>query len=136
MQSKNIDPISTGGNLLLEVDHIIPIIKGGLTKEDNLQTLCWKCNRSKGAKIVNPQHIEMPQEKSANIEKKLYRDEAELYRYYCITCKKQFKVKGAGKKIKCPKCGHFLHDMGVSDLKYEKMSKEERTAIINSISVL
>lgn len=39
-------------NLLLEVDHIIPIAKGGLTREDNLQTLCWKCNRNKGAKLV------------------------------------------------------------------------------------
>lgn len=39
-------------NLLLEVDHIIPISKGGLTLEENLQTLCWKCNRSKGDKIV------------------------------------------------------------------------------------
>lgn len=38
-------------HLLLEVDHIIPISKGGLTVEHNLQTLCWKCNRSKGAKI-------------------------------------------------------------------------------------
>lgn len=38
-------------NLLLEVDHIIPIAKGGLTEESNLQTLCWKCNRSKGAKM-------------------------------------------------------------------------------------
>ena len=39
-------------NLLLEVDHILPIAKGGLTEEENLQTLCWKCNRSKGAKIA------------------------------------------------------------------------------------
>ena len=38
-------------NLLLEIDHIIPIAKGGLTEEQNLQTLCWKCNRSKGSKI-------------------------------------------------------------------------------------
>ncbi len=38
-------------HLLLEIDHIIPLSKGGLTTEDNLQTLCWRCNRSKGAKI-------------------------------------------------------------------------------------
>lgn len=39
-------------NLLLEVDHIIPVAKGGLTTEENLQTLCWKCNRHKGSKII------------------------------------------------------------------------------------
>lgn len=38
-------------NLLLEIDHIIPISKGGLTVEENLQTLCWKCNRRKSNKI-------------------------------------------------------------------------------------
>ena len=38
--------------LLLEVDHIMPIAKGGLTTPDNLQTLCWKCNRSKSDKII------------------------------------------------------------------------------------
>lgn len=40
-------------NLLLEIDHIIPVSKGGLTAEDNLQTLCWRCNRSKGSKVVS-----------------------------------------------------------------------------------
>lgn len=34
-------------NLLLEVDHIIPIAKGGKTEASNLQTLCWRCNREK-----------------------------------------------------------------------------------------
>lgn len=38
-------------HLLLEIDHIVPISKGGLTTKDNLQTLCWKCNRTKGAKM-------------------------------------------------------------------------------------
>ncbi len=40
-------------NLLLEIDHIIPVAKGGCTTETNLQTLCWKCNRSKSDKIMN-----------------------------------------------------------------------------------
>lgn len=40
-------------NLLLEIDHKIPLSKGGLTSYDNLQTLCWKCNRTKGAKIFD-----------------------------------------------------------------------------------
>lgn len=39
-------------NLLLEIDHIIPVSKGGWTVEDNLQTLCWKCNRAKSDKII------------------------------------------------------------------------------------
>lgn len=38
-------------NLLLEVDHIIPISKGGKTVADNLQTLCWRCNRAKSDNV-------------------------------------------------------------------------------------
>lgn len=39
-------------HLLLEVDHIIPVSKGGLSVEENLQTLCWRCNRSKSNKVL------------------------------------------------------------------------------------
>ena len=46
--SSHVEP-----NLLLEIDHIIPISKGGHTVEENLQTLCWKCNRSKSDKLIN-----------------------------------------------------------------------------------
>lgn len=34
----------------LHVDHIIPRARGGKTDESNLQTLCRKCNQSKGAR--------------------------------------------------------------------------------------
>ena len=37
-------------NLLLEVDHIVPVSKGGKTEASNLQTLCWRCNRAKSDK--------------------------------------------------------------------------------------
>ncbi|NOJ60903.1 HNH endonuclease signature motif containing protein [Arthrobacter sp. 260] len=38
--------------LLLEIDHIMPVSRGGLSTPENLQTLCWRCNRSKGAKVI------------------------------------------------------------------------------------
>lgn len=40
-------------HLLLEIDHIIPVSKGGKTVPENLQTLCWRCNRSKSNKIFD-----------------------------------------------------------------------------------
>ncbi len=35
----------------LEIDHIIPVSKGGKSTYDNLQTLCHKCNVEKGNKL-------------------------------------------------------------------------------------
>lgn len=35
--------------VLLEVDHIVPVSKGGNNGSDNLTTSCFDCNRGKGA---------------------------------------------------------------------------------------
>jgi len=35
----------------LEIDHIIPISKGGKSTYDNLQTLCRRCNKEKGSDL-------------------------------------------------------------------------------------
>lgn len=34
------------------IDHIIPLSKGGGSETDNLQTLCRKCNATKAARVV------------------------------------------------------------------------------------
>lgn len=42
---------SSGSEANLEVDHIIPISKGGTDDISNLRCLCFKCNRGKHSKI-------------------------------------------------------------------------------------
>ena len=44
-------------HLLLEVDHIVPVSKGGLSVDSNLQTLCWRCNRTKSNKTPSVQPV-------------------------------------------------------------------------------
>ncbi len=44
-----------GEYLLLEIDHIKSIANGGTSDPENLQTLCWKCNRIKGSQKTNRQ---------------------------------------------------------------------------------
>ena len=43
--------IDHGYNLI--IDHIVPIIKGGTSDFDNLQTLCRNCDAAKGEQIIN-----------------------------------------------------------------------------------
>jgi len=40
----------------LTIDHIIPVIIGGKSYEDNLQTLCKSCNSWKNATVIDYRH--------------------------------------------------------------------------------
>lgn len=44
-----------GSNVKLEVDHIIPLTQGGRTLEENLWTLCSRCNAGKKSLLAYPE---------------------------------------------------------------------------------
>jgi 5-methylcytosine-specific restriction enzyme A len=39
-------------NVLMEIDHIVPLSKGGKDVFSNLQALCRSCNRKKGNRFA------------------------------------------------------------------------------------
>lgn len=56
---------SSAPDVKLEVDHIIPKVKGGQDISTNLITACIRCNRGKSHKsikdIKSPEYIELPE---------------------------------------------------------------------------
>lgn len=45
---------SAKDGVVLHVDHIVPLAKGGLSEMSNLRTLCERCNMGKGARLETP----------------------------------------------------------------------------------
>jgi len=41
-----------GSDLELEVDHVIPVSRGGKDDIKNLKTICWDCNKGKGDTVL------------------------------------------------------------------------------------
>ncbi len=69
---------SCGSTENIEIDHIIPISKGGDSRAENLQTLCRPCNRSKRHRLteqvatqeINERSLETETETETETEKK------------------------------------------------------------------
>lgn len=49
---RDVDCVFCGASENLEIDHIVPVSKGGDSEPENLQVLCRSCNRSKRTKSV------------------------------------------------------------------------------------
>ena len=59
--------------IILEIDHIIPVSKGGDNEEDNLITSCFECNRGKAARDLSiiPKSLSEKAKEIAEKEKQL-----------------------------------------------------------------
>lgn len=70
-------------DVVLEVDHITPVSKGGGNSLINLLTSCFDCNRGKGKREINDRDVIKKQYKEANLiaEKSLQiKEMAQWYR--------------------------------------------------------
>lgn len=54
---------ASGDNISLEIDHIIPVSKGGIDNINNLVTACSTCNNKKRAKILSVDNLQVLAEK-------------------------------------------------------------------------
>ncbi|MCR5232449.1 MAG: hypothetical protein K6E53_00870 [Lachnospiraceae bacterium] len=48
------------------------------------------------------------------------------YLYYCNSCDKLFKLKNAGKKVKCTKCSSLLTDLNITASEYETLDSDQK----------
>lgn len=74
----------TPPNAVLEVDHIIPVSKGGGNESDNLITSCFECNRGKRdheltqiPETLEAKHLRMIEKESQYKEFKKFQDNIE-----------------------------------------------------------
>ena len=72
---------SASDGVLLHVDHIIPVSKGGKTEFSNLRTLCDRCNLGKGDKIeVLPENRKKPQPLLSQLHARAEKETPEYYK--------------------------------------------------------
>lgn len=67
-------------NVVLEIDHLTPVVEGGKNNIDNLITACFECNRGKGKRVLTS----LPhttQEKAQVLKEKILQ-----YKSYQLLC--------------------------------------------------
>jgi CRISPR/Cas system Type II protein with McrA/HNH and RuvC-like nuclease domain len=70
--------------VLLEIDHVHPVVEGGTNDIDNLVTSCLECNRGKGAELLTTVPQSMA-EKAVMVAER----EAQIKAYYEILSQKK-----------------------------------------------
>lgn len=105
-------------HLLLEVDHIVPVSKGGLSTPDNLQTLCWRCNRTKSNKVASDGRVSaVPQTNAQPVARLSAPTTTEYSTVRCFKCDHKQRVSKSLTSFACEQCGQRLkRRMSIADL--------------------
>jgi 5-methylcytosine-specific restriction endonuclease McrA len=102
-------------HLLLEVDHVIPLSKGGSSTADNLQTLCWRCNRTKSNKVASARPVPavkatkaqpLAQPGQRRVADASVAEHSTVVR--CFKCEHRQRVSTSLPSFKCEQCGQGL----------------------------
>ena len=115
---------ATNKETSLEIDHIIPVSKGGTNDLSNLQTLCKRCNRAKSATIWGiDSNLEIKRLRLAELSQELSDIE---FKYNCsssedekIDCK--FRIVKINEEI-----SSIQKELEVMEEKVAKKKEEER----------
>ena len=96
-------------HLLLEVDHIVPVSRGGMSTPDNLQTLCWRCNRTKSNKVAPGGDAPGVSQRNERPVKRLSDPAAAEYStVQCFKCEHRQRVSKSLTSFACEQCGQSL----------------------------
>lgn len=99
-------------HLLLEVDHVVPVSRGGMSTPDNLQTLCWRCNRTKSNKVTSAGPVPaVPATKAQPLAQRRVADASVTEHstvVRCYKCQHKQKVSTSLPSFECEQCGQAL----------------------------
>lgn len=118
--------------VILEVDHIIPVVSGGENQEDNLLTSCFDCNRGKGARLLTEapealtEKIKLQKEKQIQLKEfeKLLQKQKDLMEGYVLELEYEFY-----KSMKCSFSESFKLSVKIF---FKKLNKTE---VIDSLEI-
>lgn len=118
----------------LSIDHIVPESKGGSMDVENLQTLCWPCNKKKGNRPTGYQKIERTREEINRLRRERERRRNESGKTIEIKNPQNrpdsvFQSPRSVLRVKQNADGEFINTPGFVNPKYDYQKGYEEPAI-------
>jgi len=104
-------------NIVLEIDHIIPVSKGGDNKILNLITSCFDCNRGKSNRQLNDDTIVTKQQQQAKLLQERKSQIEMMAKWQMSLLDNEFELSNKFNEFWGKLTNHSLTDSGLSKIK-------------------